>query len=67
MIIDVFSHILPPRYLAERNKRAGNRLATQYGKYFHANPGLTDLEIRFRAMDRRPDVVHLLTIAGPNL
>ena len=67
MIIDVFSHILPPRYLAERNKRAGSRLATQYGKYFHANPGLTDLEVRFRAMDRYPDILHLLTIAGPNL
>ena len=32
MIIDVFSHVLPPRYLAERNKRAGTRLASQYGK-----------------------------------
>jgi predicted TIM-barrel fold metal-dependent hydrolase len=59
--------VLPPRYLAERNKRAGARLATQYGKYFHANPGLTDLDVRFRAMDKFPDVVHLLTIAGPNL
>ena len=54
MIIDVFSHVLPPRYLEERNKRAGKRLATQYGKYFHANPGLTDLDVRFRSMDKYP-------------
>ena len=67
MIIDVFSHVLPPRYLEERNRRAGSRLATQYGKYFRANPGLTDLDIRFRAMDKYPDVLHLLTIAGPNV
>src|SRR5262245_63679448 len=67
MIIDVFSHVLPPRYLAERNRRAGTRLATQYGKYFRANPGLTDLEVRFRSMDKYPDVTHLLTIAGPNV
>jgi predicted TIM-barrel fold metal-dependent hydrolase len=67
MIIDVFSHVLPPRYLKERNARAGDRLANQYGKYFHANPGLTDLDVRFRAMDRYPEVVQLLTIAGPNV
>ena len=28
MMIDVFSHVLPPRYLEERNKRAAQRLAT---------------------------------------
>ena len=67
MKIDVFAHVLPPRYLEERNKRAGQRLATQYGKYFHANPGLTDLDVRFRSMDKYPDIVQLLTIAGPNL
>src|SRR5260370_19919930 len=67
MIIDVFSHVLPPRYLKERNARAGNRLANQYGKYFQANPGLTDLDVRFRAMDRHPEVVQLITIAGPNV
>ncbi len=67
MIIDVFSHVLPPRYLQERNSRSGTRLSNQYGKYFHANPGLTDLDVRFRAMDRYPDVVQLITIAGPNI
>ena len=67
MLIDVFSHVLPPRYLEERNKRAGKRLATQYGKYFHANPGLTSLDVRFRAMDKFPEAVQLLTIAGPNV
>ena len=61
--IDVFSHVLPPRYLAERNKRAGARLATQYGKYFHANPGLTDLDVRFRARLRRLTDSRLLAAA----
>ena len=65
--IDVFAHVLPPRYLEERNKRAGQKLATQYGKYFRANPGLTDLDVRFRTMDKFPDNVQLLTIAGPNV
>ena len=32
-----------------------------------ANPGLTDLDIRFRILDKYPDVRQLLTIAGPNI
>ncbi len=67
MKIDVFCHLLPPRYLEERNKRAGSRFGTQYAKYFKANPGLTDLDIRFRILDKYPDVRQLLTIAGPNI
>ena len=67
MIIDVFCHFLPPRFLAERNRRAGPGFGTQYAKYYKANPGLTDLEIRFRILDQFPDVRQLLTIAGPNI
>jgi predicted TIM-barrel fold metal-dependent hydrolase len=67
MIIDVFAHILPPKYLAERNKRAGPGFTSQYAKYPTANPGLTDLDIRFKIMDKYPDMMQLLTIAGPNV
>ncbi len=66
MKIDVFSHILPPRYLKERNARAAFG-GSQYARYYRANPALTDLEVRFRVMDQFPDVVQLLTIAGPNV
>ena len=67
MIIDVFAHLLTPRYLHERNSRAGVGFGTQYSKYWRANPGLTDLDIRFRVMDQYPDVRQILTIAGPNV
>jgi len=67
MIIDVFAHLLPPRYLAERNRRAGRSFGSQYAKYWKANPGLTDLDVRFTVMDQFPDVVQVLTIAGPNI
>jgi predicted TIM-barrel fold metal-dependent hydrolase len=67
MKIDVFCHLLPPRYLEARNRRAGSRFSTQYAKYYRANPGLTDLDIRFRILDKYPDVRQLLTIAGPNI
>jgi aminocarboxymuconate-semialdehyde decarboxylase len=67
MKIDVFAHLLPPRYLAERNRRADARFASQYAKYAQANKGLTDLDLRFRVMDKYPDVRQILTIAGPNI
>src|SRR5262249_6425107 len=67
MIIDVFAHLLTPRYLRERNSRAGSGFGTQYAKYWSANPGLTDLGIRFKVMDAYPDVRQILTIAGPNI
>ena len=67
MIVDVFAHILPPKYLEERNKRAGERFTSQYVKYPQAVPSLTDLELRFKVMDKFPGVVQLLTIAGPNV
>jgi aminocarboxymuconate-semialdehyde decarboxylase len=65
--IDVFAHLLPPRYLQERNTRADTRFATQYAKYYTANRGLTDLSLRFSIMDKFPDVRQILTIAGPNI
>ena len=64
--IDVFCHILPERYLRERNARASFG-GSQYGRYYQANPALTHLDLRFRVMDRHPDVAQLLTIAGPNV
>ena len=64
--IDVFSHVLPPRYLEERNSRCSFG-GSQYGRYYQANPALTDLDVRFRVMDRYPEVLQVLTIAGPNV
>ena len=67
MIIDCAAHILPPTYLKERSKRAGAAFKTQYARYPTANPGLTDLNIRFRIMDKIEGLVQVLTIAGPNV
>jgi predicted TIM-barrel fold metal-dependent hydrolase len=67
MIIDIAAHVLPDKYLKERNKRAGAKFTSQYAKYPTANPGLTDLDIRFRIMDKYKDLVQVLSIAGPNV
>jgi aminocarboxymuconate-semialdehyde decarboxylase len=67
MIIDTFAHVLPPKFLEARNKMAGSAFNSQYKKYSAAVPALCDLDTRFRGMDKFPDVVQLLTIAGPNI
>ncbi len=67
MFIDCAAHILPPNYLKERKNRAGPEFQTQYSKYPEANPGLTDLDIRFRIMDKFEGLLQVLTIAGPNV
>ena len=67
MKIDVFAHLLPPRYLHERNSRADARFASQYARYATANRGLTDLSLRFSIMDKFPDVRQILAIVGSNI
>jgi len=66
MIIDVFCHILTPKYLEGRNKKALNGWsATKGAAYVRAVPTLFDLDTRFRIMDKYPDLLQVLTIASP--
>ncbi|MEE9418245.1 MAG: hypothetical protein V3W43_02130, partial [Desulfatiglandaceae bacterium] len=66
MIIDVFCHILTPKYLEGRNKKALTGWSSSKGSaYVRAVPTLTDLDNRFRIMDRYPELLHVLTIASP--
>jgi predicted TIM-barrel fold metal-dependent hydrolase len=68
MKIDVFCHILPPKYLAGRNKRAESKFSSLvYSELWARFAGLVDLNIRFRIMDKYRDYVQILTIAGPNV
>ena len=63
MKIDIFTHILTPRYKEEYLKRA--RSKTRVFAYIDAIPTLTDLDIRFKIMDKHQDLVQVLTISGP--
>lgn len=68
MKIDVFAHILPPKYLEDRDKKALTGWASSRGsEYVKAVPTLFDLDIRFRIMDKYPDLLQVLTIAAPPL
>ena len=66
MKIDVFTHILPPKYLEARDKKALSGWASAKGsRYVRAVPTLLDLDIRFRIMDKYPDLLQVLTVAAP--
>ncbi len=66
MKIDVFAHILPPKYKealsqhVEANPRPGWSPLTSI---IEPDPTLFDMEHRFRIMDKYPDVVQVLTIS----
>lgn len=60
MKIDVFSHILPQKYLelyAKKNPAILQRVEAR-------SIAVTDLEVRLRLMNRYPDVLQVLTVAN---
>ena len=58
MKIDIFSHILPPKYLESLNKKT--KLAEYRTTKNRAN---VDLDMRLKLMERNPDVLQVLTIS----
>ena len=66
MMIDVFCHILTPNFLKERDKRALGRFKSlRSSLYSGAIPTLSNLDVRFKIMDRYPGYVQILTAAAP--
>jgi aminocarboxymuconate-semialdehyde decarboxylase len=63
MKIDVSAHITPPKYL----KALGKKIPPEVLKHLPSNflPGLADLDVRFKIMDKYPDMVEVLTVANP--
>jgi uncharacterized protein len=60
MKIDVFTHIMPPKYLAAYRKKA-----PAIEKQIEVKtPPVVDLDIRLRLMNRYPDVLQILTVAN---
>ena len=65
MKIDVFNHVLPPRYVEASKNKAERTLPFEFQvKKF---PALTDLEARFRMMDAAGDLKQILSMANPPL
>ena len=63
MIIDIFPHILPPRYLKALRDKTPPNLYTY--KWVEAIPTLSDIDLRFKIMDKYDGLVQVLTIGSP--
>ncbi len=65
MKIDIYPHILPAKYLDAVNRITGGDF---YNKQVNeASPTLSDLETRFRILDRHGDLLQVLTLGTPPL
>ncbi len=61
--IDIFSHILPEKYL-ELYRKKSPKIANEVEL---GNRAVTNLETRLRLMNRYPDVLQVLTVSQPPL
>lgn len=65
MKIDIFNHVLPPRYVEASKNKANRTLPFEFQvKKF---PALTDMESRFRMMDAAGELEQILSMANPPL
>ena len=63
--IDIFTHILPLKYREALDKKAEYTYLKE--KTYPLFPGVSDLEARFRVMDRYEGLKQVLTISLPAL
>ncbi len=65
-MIDIFTHVLPPRYLhALQDAALSGHAPAQAGQWLESNAALGDMDARFREMDRFPGLMQVLTLATP--
>jgi uncharacterized protein len=62
--IDVFPHILPPRFYSQFHEAIESEVHKQLHEYI---PSLYNLDARFRVMDKFGDYSQVLTLASPPL
>jgi len=63
MLIDVYAHITPQKYVDALSRSApSNSMAADHAR---AYPTLVDLDTRFRIMDRYEDLVQVLSLGAP--
>jgi aminocarboxymuconate-semialdehyde decarboxylase len=61
--IDIYSHILPEKYLTALRKGSQQSVDSRETR----NRAVVDIETRLRVMDRYPDVLQVLTVSLPPL
>ncbi|MBI2830406.1 MAG: amidohydrolase [Chloroflexi bacterium] len=66
MKIDIFSHIIPPRYREALFQKADPRFYLgKWDQVIKGTPALSDIDARLRLMDKYDGLVHVLTVASP--
>ena len=70
--VDAFAHILPPRYLERLERHLDNAISREQLRYyregvFRFDPSISDLDARWRSMDRFGDYKQILVLAVPPL
>jgi aminocarboxymuconate-semialdehyde decarboxylase len=68
--IDAFAHIVPRPYLERLERHLGSAISSQQLRYyqegvFHFDDALTDLDARWRRVERFGDYVQVLVLAVP--
>ena len=63
MMIDVFAHIAPQKYVEAIGKSAPELLLA--GRLAKGYPTLVDLDVRFKIMDRYESLVQVLSLGPP--
>lgn len=63
--IDVYPHILPPRYFEKLRDTVTGRAAQNIRKRVLGIPAIYDLDVRFSVMDAFEDYQQVLTLASP--
>jgi uncharacterized protein len=68
MYIDVYTHVIPQKYLeALQKKAAAGKIASKYVDGIGAIPSIANVFERLRVMEKFPDIQQVLTITGPQL
>ena len=68
MKIDIYTHWWPKKAaqrLLEKAKTGSDPASVKYLQRRESRTAVNDLDLRFRFMDRHPDVLHVLTISNP--
>lgn len=66
MKIDIFAHVMPKRFLAEFSKKYP-KVLDSLRMMLVGGDALTNIDVRFRLMDRYPDVLQAITVSLPSL
>ena len=68
-MIDIFTHILPPKYREALERLAAiRRISLSRAESLQrSNPALLDVNLRLKVMSEFPDIMQVLTMVGPPL